>query len=386
MLRIGQAASVPAFIAMDIAAEAARLEVTLPPGGARVLHMEVGQPGTPAPQTARDAAAKAMAGHALGYTDAMGRPSLRRRIAAHYQDWYGQSVDPARIVITNGASGAFPLAFLAGFNPGDRIAMAAPYYPPYVNILRALGMVPEILPTGPGDRFQPTIKLLDALDRPPAGLLIASPGNPAGTMLRPDEFSALANWCASAKVRLISDEIYHGLHWDAPLCTAANIPGAVVINSFSKYFSMTGWRVGWMVLPEDLCRPVECLAQNFFICAPHISQIAAEAAFDGHAELQGHLARYRQARDVLRAQLPLAGLHHLAPAEGAFYIYADISELTDNSLTFCRHLLREHHIATTPGLDFDAEHGARYMRLSYCGKLADIVAAAARLVAIHRAR
>jgi len=373
-------AALPPFIAMDIAAEASRLQA----GGARVLRMEVGQPGTGAPLGARQAAVAAMAEHALGYTDALGRLSLRRRISAHYREWYGASVDPARIMITTGASGAFPLAFLAAFERGDQVALAAPYYPPYVNILRALGLEPVILPAGPAERFQPSVALLEKLPRPPAGLLVASPGNPAGTMLHPEEFRAIAAWCAANRVRLISDEIYHGLHWDAPITTAADIAGAVVINSFSKYFSMTGWRVGWMVLPEDLLRPAECLAQNFFICAPHVSQVAAQAAFDCHAELQGHLVRYRQARDLLVRELPRAGFGTLAPAEGAFYIYADIADRSRDSLGYCRQLLRAHGIAATPGVDFDAARGAHFMRLSYCGVLADIEAAARVLVALNQ--
>ena len=233
MLKTGQAAGLPPFLAMDIAAEATRLQAARAPGAPRILRMEVGQPGTPAPEGARRAAAAALARHPLGYTDALGLMALRERIASHYQDWYGVGVEPRRIVITTGASGAFPLAFLAAFDRGDRVALAAPYYPPYVNILRALGLVPVILPAGAAARYQPSVALLEQLDPPPAGLLIASPGNPAGTMLHPDEFRAIAAWCGKHAVRLISDEIYHGLHWDAPITTAAAIGGAVVINSFS---------------------------------------------------------------------------------------------------------------------------------------------------------
>ena len=380
MLKVGTGGAIRPFLAMDVSATATRLEAALAPGAPRIIHMEVGQPGTPAPLGARQAAEAALrAGAPLGYTDALGRLSLRERISAHYQDWYGVDVSPARIVITTGASGAFPLAFLAAFNPGDRVALAAPYYPPYVTILRALGMQPVILPAGEADRFQPTVAQLAQLDPPPDGLLVASPGNPTGTMLHPNEFAAIAAWCHANGVRLISDEIYHGLHWSGPITTAATTDGAVVINSFSKYFSMTGWRVGWMVLPEDLLRPAECLAQNFFICAPHISQIAAEAAFNCHPELAENLACYRRARAHLIQSLPAAGLGHISPPEGAFYVFADVSDRTDDSVAFCARILQETGVAMTPGLDFDAARGARFVRMSYCGPEADMREAMVRL-------
>jgi aspartate/methionine/tyrosine aminotransferase len=380
MLKIGQAASAKAFLAMDVAAAANRLQAKLAPGAPHVIHMEIGQPGTAAPQGAQRAAALAMqSGRSLGYTEAMGLPSLRERIAAHYLEWYGCAVDPSRIAITTGGSGAFPLAFLAAFNPGDRIALAAPYYPPYVNILHALGLRPVILPADAAARFQPTPELLARLDPPPDGLILASPGNPTGTMLHPDEFAAIASWCGANGVRLISDEIYHGLNWNVQISTAANVPGSVVINSFSKYFSMAGWRVGWVVLPDDLVRPVERLAQNFFICAPHIAQVAAEAAFECGDELEQNVARYRQARSLLLDRLPQAGFPHLSPAEGAFYLFADISDRTTDSVAFCHRLLHEASIAATPGVDFDADRGGHFVRFSYCGPLADMQAAAERL-------
>jgi aspartate/methionine/tyrosine aminotransferase len=384
VLKTGKGAAAPAFLAMDVAATATRLQALRAPGQPPIIHMEVGQPGTAAPLGARQAAANAMLqGAPMGYTDSLGRHSLRERISAHYRDWYGAEVDPARIAITTGASGAFPLAFLAAFDPGDRVALAAPYYPPYVNILRALGMQPVILPADAAARFQPTPALLDRMDPPPDGLILASPGNPTGTMLHPDEFAALAAWCTRNGVRLISDEIYHGLNWNVPLSTAVGVPGAIVINSFSKYFCMTGWRVGWVVLPPDLQRPVECLAQNFFICAPHVSQIAAEAAFDCEAELRANLDAYRANRAHLLAALPQAGFRHLSPPEGAFYVYADVADLTNDSVAFCNRLLHEVGVAVTPGVDFDAERGAHFVRFSYCGAGADVREAAARLLAIE---
>ncbi len=300
MFKVGRGAFAPPFIVMDVIAAANARAAALAPGAAGVIRMEVGQPGTGAPLGAREAAIAALrSGAPLGYTEAFGRRTLRARIASHYRDWYGLDVAPERVAVTVGASGAFPLAFLAAFDPGDRVAMAAPFYPPYVNILTALGFEPVILETGPETRFQPTVAMLERLDPPPDGLIVASPCNPAGTMLHPDELAAIAAWCEAAGVRLISDEIYHGLNYETKLATAAASPHAVVVNSFSKYFSMTGWRVGWLILPEDLIRPVECLAQNLFISAPHISQIAAEAAFDCGAELEGNVARYRRARDHL---------------------------------------------------------------------------------------
>lgn len=381
MLKIGRGAEAPPFMVMDVIAAANARQAALPAGHPQIIRMEVGQPSTGAPVGARDAAAAALhSGDALGYTEAFGRPSLRARLARHYADWYGLDLAPARIAVTMGASGAFPLAFLAAFDRGDRVALAAPFYPPYVNILTALGLEPVILETGPADRFQPTPAMLAALDPPPAGLIVASPCNPAGTMLAPAELQALAEWCDANGVRLISDEIYHGLHYARPIATAAAYSdSAIVINSFSKYFSMTGWRVGWMVLPADLCRPVECLAQNMFISAPHIAQIAAEAAFDCTPELQANVARYRRSREHLLAALPAAGFPDIAAADGAFYLYADVSARTNDAEAFCARMLAETGVAASPGLDFDRARGNRFVRFSYCGPEADMHDAANRL-------
>ena len=378
-LKIGRGASAPPFIVMDVITAANARQAALPLGET-VIRMEVGQPGTGAPAGAVAAARAALAsGGSLGYTEAFGRPSLRARIARHINDWYGIDITARRIAVTVGASGAFPLAFLAAFDAGDRVAMAAPFYPPYVNILTALGMQPVILPTGPQTRYQPTVAMLAALDPRPDGLIVASPCNPAGTMLHPQELAAVARWCHGHGVRLISDEIYHGLHYDSAIATAAAFsPSAVVINSFSKYFSMTGWRVGWMVLPEDLLRPVECLAQNFFISAPHIAQVAAEAAFDCTAELAANIAKYRRSRDGLLAALPQAGFA-LGPAEGAFYLWADVGRLTNDSQDFCAAMLAEAGVAAAPGVDFDRTRGHRFVRFSYCGPEADMADAAVRL-------
>ena len=380
MLKVGRNANAPSFMVMDVVAAANARQAACGPGDPRVIHMEVGQPSTGAPQGAVRAVQAALAsGHALGYTEAFGRGSLRARISRHYADWYGLDVPARRIAVTLGASGAFPLAFLAAFDPGDRVALAAPYYPPYVNILRSLGLVPVILEASEADRFQPTVALLERLDPRPDGLVVASPCNPAGTMLHPGEFAALAGWCTRNGVRLVSDEIYHGLTYDSPMTSAADVPGAIVINSFSKYFSMTGWRVGWMVLPEDLVRPAECLAQNFFISAPHVGQVAAEAAFDCHEELAGNVARYRASRAHVLEALPKAGFAHLSPAEGAFYVYADVSGRTDDSVAFCARMLAEVGVAAAPGPDFDSRRGRGFVRFSYCGSAAEMREAMDRL-------
>jgi aspartate/methionine/tyrosine aminotransferase len=381
MLKTGRGASAPPFLVMDVITAANAREAALPPAAPHIIRMEVGQPATGAPAGAVAAARAALsAGAPMGYTEALGRPGLRARIARHIGEWYGLDLPSTRIAVTVGASGGFPLAFLAAFDPGDRIAMATPFYPPYVNILTALGMQPVMLPTGPQTRFQPDIAMLDALHPRPDGLIVASPCNPAGTMLSPAELADIARWCHTNGVRLISDEIYHGLHYDSPLATAAAFsPSAIVVNSFSKYFSMTGWRIGWMVLPEDLVRPVECLAQNLFISPPHISQLAAAAAFDCGAELQDNVARYRRSRDLLLKELPQAGFARISPAQGAFYLYADISDRTDDARAFCRRMLDEAGIAAAPGVDFDRGRGQLFVRFSYCGAEADIAEAAARL-------
>jgi aspartate/methionine/tyrosine aminotransferase len=380
-LKIGKGALAPPFMVMDVITAANARQAALPAAAPHVIRMEVGQPGTGAPKGAIAAAQAALrSGHPLGYTEAFGLRSLRQRIVAHALAWYGVDLPIERVAVTVGASGAFPLAFLAAFDRGDRIALAAPFYPPYVNILTALGMTPVILQAGPETRFQPNVEMLRALDPAPDGVIVASPCNPAGTMLHRDELAAIAVWCDRNGVRLISDEIYHGLNYDSPVASAAEFSSsAIVVNSFSKYFGMTGWRVGWMVLPEDLIRPVERLAQNMFISAPHISQVAAEAAFECHEELQANIARYRRSRDHLLRALPEAGFPRLSAAEGAFYLWVDVGDRTDDSIAFCARMLAETSVAASPGIDFDHARGARFMRFSYCGPEADMREAAERL-------
>lgn len=368
---------VPPFIAMDVLREALAREAA----GHKVIHLEVGQPGTPAPRGVIEAARAALDGDRIGYTDALGVAPLRHRIAAHYREQYGIAVDPEEVVVTTGSSAAFQLAFLAAFEAGDRVALAAPGYPAYRNILSALGLEPVLVEVGENAHYQPNPELLaEAGDI--AGLIVASPANPTGTMIPPEALTRLAAWCRERGVRLVSDEIYHGITYENPATTARGCGSeAIVVNSFSKYYSMTGWRLGWMLAPPDLRRSVECLAQNFYISPPALSQLAAIPAFDCRAELDGHVARYRQNRDLLLAALRAAGISRSAPAEGAFYLYVDVSALTHDSVAFCRRMLEETGVATTPGRDFDPLHGDSWIRLSFAGATEDIAEAARRLAA-----
>jgi aspartate/methionine/tyrosine aminotransferase len=374
-LKVARRGDIPPFIVMEVMRAAAEREEA----GGDVLHLEVGQPSTSAPSGVIAAAHAALDTELLGYTLALGLPDLREAIARHYRDFYALEVPAARIVVSVGASGGFLLSFLAAFDPGDRVAMALPGYPGYRHIMSALGIDPVAIETGPATRFQPTPDLLDAAGRLD-GLIVASPSNPAGTMIRPAELAALARYCREKGIRLISDEIYHGITYGEDAATAAACSDdAIVINSFSKYFSMTGWRLGWMVVPEDLLRPVESLAQNLFISPPTLSQHAAIAAFDCHDELEANVARYADNRAVLLEELPRAGFDRLAPADGAFYIYADVSRMTNDAEDFCRRMLAETGVAATPGTDFDPVRGNAFTRFSFAGATADMAEAARRL-------
>jgi aspartate/methionine/tyrosine aminotransferase len=376
-LKVARRGAVPPFIAMEVLRDANERAAR----GENILHLEVGQPSTSAPRGVIEAAKRALDRDQLGYTEALGIPPLRQRIASHYRDMHGVSVDPARVVVTTGSSGAFLLSFLAAFDPGDRVALAAPGYPAYRNILVALGITPVNLPTDAETRFQPTPALLDRIEGRIDGLIVASPSNPAGTMIDADSLRRLYDYCRARQVRLVSDEIYHGITYGMKPTTALALgDDAIVINSFSKYFSMTGWRIGWMIAPTDLLRPIECLAQNLFISPPTLAQIAASAAFDCGDELEANVRRYAENRALLLRQLPRAGFDRLAPADGAFYIYADVSRLTNDSEEFCRRMLAEAGVAATPGLDFDAERGHQFIRFSFAGSAADIATAAERLL------
>ncbi len=356
--------------------------------GENVLHLEVGQPSTAAPRGVIEAARSALMEDRLGYTDAFGVPDLRERIADFYEQHYSTNVDPNRVVITTGSSGAFVLSFLAAFDSGDRVALVSPGYPAYRNILRALGVEVVDLPAGPETNFQPTPGLIEHVlskaGKSIDGLIVASPSNPTGTMVHAAELKSLVEFCRDEGIRLISDEIYHGITYGPRAETALALSeNTVVINSFSKYFSMTGWRLGWMVLPDDLLRSVECLSQNLFISPPTLSQLAAIAAFDCTDELDENVRRYGANRALLLDRLPEAGYDKLASADGAFYIYADVTHLTNDSEEFCRRMLAEVGVATTPGTDFDPERGNRFLRFSFAGATAEMEEAADRLQAWH---
>ncbi|MDF0598171.1 pyridoxal phosphate-dependent aminotransferase [Psychromarinibacter halotolerans] len=379
-MRNSRRSEVDPFIVMDVMEAARQAEAS----GQHVIHMEVGQPGTPAPAGARAALTRAMGADPLGYTVSLGLPALRERIAGLYQDWYGVDLDPARVVVTSGSSGAFLLAFSALFDSGDKVGIGAPGYPSYRHILTALGLTPVMIETAPENRLQPVPG-----DLPPdlAGLMVASPANPTGTMLDRDALAALIGAAQANGTAFISDEIYHGIEYERKAVTALEISDDVyVINSFSKYFSMTGWRVGWMVVPEDHVRAVERLAQNMFICAPHVSQVAALAAMDCTDELQANMAVYAENRRLMLEGLPDAGFTEIAPPDGAFYVYADVSALTSDSRAFAAEILREAGVAVTPGLDFDAARGAGTLRFSYARSTEDIREGLARLKAFMAAR
>ena len=377
VLKTARRGAIPPFIVMEVMQAAHEREVA----GGDVIHLEVGQPSTGAPSAVVAAAKAALGRDLLGYTVALGLPELRAAIAGHYRTFYGLDLAPERIVATTGASGAFVLAFLAAFDPGDRVALAAPGYPGYRHILSTFGIEPVILEAGPETRFQPSVELIEAAGGSLDGLIVASPSNPAGTMLSAADLARLADYCTEHGIRLVSDEIYHGLAFGEKAATAAAHcdNGAIVINSFSKEFSMTGWRLGWMVVPEDLMRAVECLAQNLFVSPPTLSQQAAVAAFECYDELDANVARYARNRALLLDELPKAGFDALAPADGAFYIYADVSRMTNDSREFCSRMLAETGVATTPGVDFDAARGAAFVRFCFAGATDDMAEAARRL-------
>jgi aspartate/methionine/tyrosine aminotransferase len=351
-----------------------------------LVNLVAGQPSTPAPRAVREAAVRAIDHEVLGYTVSIGIPELREAICGHHARVHGLEVGPEDVVVTTGSSGGFLLAFLAAFEAGDRVAIARPGYPCYRNVLEALGCQVVELPCGPESRFQPTVAMLEALEVPVAGLVVASPANPTGTMLAPEELAALATWCESHGVQLISDEIYHGITYGGDGAHAQASAWqwsreAVVFDSFSKYFSMTGWRIGWMLVPERLRRPVDVLTGNFSICPPVPAQHAAVAAFteESYAECDAHVERYARNRAVLLDGLTALGVDRLAPADGAFYVYADIGHLTDDSMAWARRLLAETGVAVAPGIDFDTVRGGAFVRLSFAGQEAEMVAGLERL-------
>ena len=373
-----RAARVAPFLAMDVmAAAAARARA-----GHSVIHMEVGQPSAPAPRTVIAAAQAALADGRIPYTEALGLPVLRERIARHYAETYGVEVTPERVVVTTGSSAGFVLAFSSLFDAGARIAVPQPGYPAYRNILAALDLVPEPMALRAADRFAPTGALLQAVQAraPLSGILVMSPANPSGTVIAPERLAELCREARALRLRFISDEIYHGLSYGAPTATALQFDeDAVVINSFSKFYCMTGWRIGWMVVPPWLVRPIERLAQNLYISAPYLSQIAALAAFDALDEIAAIRDSYARNRALLLDALPGLGLSEIHPVDGAFYLYADVGRLTNNASDFCRKMLDEAGVAATPGLDFDPEQGHHHIRLSFAGAQADCAEAVRRL-------
>ncbi len=366
LLRASGRSAVPSFMVMEVMAAAARLEAR----GRKIVHMEIGQPAAGAPAAALAAARAALSGGPLGYTETLGIASLRRRIARAYAEWHGVALDPERIVVTTGSSAGFMLAFLAAFEAGDRVAVPVPGYPPYRHILSALGCEPVLIETSAATRWSITAETLTAQHRrrPLKGVIIGSPANPTGTMMTADAFAEVIHCAADLGIAVISDEVYHGLDYAFAAQSAAGISGDVlIVNSFSKYFCMTGWRIGWMVVPPPLLRPIERLQQNLAISVPTLSQIAAEAAFDARAELEAIKHGYEENRRILLDGLPRAGLDSFLPVDGAFYLYADISRHSSDSLDFAKCMLEEAGVAATPGIDFDPIAGRHFLRLCYAG-------------------
>jgi aspartate/methionine/tyrosine aminotransferase len=378
--RVALRAGIPPFYVMDVWLAAAERQRTR----GDLVNLSAGQPSAGAPAAVRAAAKDALDNTVLGYTVALGIPELRSAIASSYQYRHGLVVDPNDVVITTGSSGGFLLAFLAGFDVGDRVAIASPGYPCYRNILTALGCEVVEMPCGPDTRFQPTAQMLADLDPPVQGVVVASPANPTGTVIPPEELAAIASWCEQSGVRLISDEVYHGLVYEgapATSCAWQTSRDAVVANSFSKYFAMTGWRLGWLLVPKELQRAVDCLTGNFTICPPVLSQVAAVAAFtpESVAEADALLHHYAANRQLLLDGLPSIGIDRLAPTDGAFYVYADVSHLTTDSLSFCSKLLNDTGVAIAPGIDFDTVRGGSFVRLSFAGPTSDIEEALRRI-------
>ncbi len=378
--RVALRAGIPPFYVMDVWLAAAERQRT----NGDLVNLSAGQPSAGAPEPVRAAAAAALHLNQLGYTVALGIPELREAIARSYSDRYGLQVDLDDVVVTTGSSGGFLLTFLACFDAGDRVALGSPGYPCYRNILSALGCEVVELECGPHTRFQPTAQMLADLDPPVQGVVVASPANPTGTVIPPAELAAIASWCEASGVRLISDEVYHGLIYQGAQqtsCAWQTSRDAMIVNSFSKFFAMTGWRLGWLLVPPELRRAVDCLTGNFSICPPALSQYGAVAAFtpEAVAEADGHLRQYAVNRALLLDGLRAIGIDRLAPTDGAFYVYADVSDFTADSMTFCSKLLADTGVAIAPGIDFDTERGDSFVRLSFAGPQSDIAEALRRM-------
>ena len=375
-MKISSRADVAPFYAMEVL-KAANEKAAL---GDSVLHLEVGEPGRGAPAGAIAAAHAALDQGSIGYTEAFGLRDLRDRIARYYRETHDVDAPLDRIAVTTGSSGGFVLSLITAFDVGDRVALGVPCYPAYRNMFKALGIEPVYLRTSMATRFQPTPEMLAEVG-PVDGLLIASPANPSGTMLIGQPLTEIVDYCNREGVRLISDEVYHGITYEQPAETIlGRAPGGIVLNGFSKFYGMTGWRLGWMILPEDMAAPMERVAQNLYISSNAVSQRAALAAFDCNDELERNVEVYRRNRDILLDALPRAGITEMAPADGAFYIYATVSRITNDSTDFCARLLAETGVAVTPGIDFDTDEGHGYVRISFAGETATIRDAADRIV------
>ena len=377
MIKCSNRSDIPTFLALEGMRKAQELEAA----GQDIIHLEIGQPSTAAPQAVTQALMASLAATGThGYSLPLGVPALRDAIAQHYQSHYGYKTDRRALAVTVGSSTAFALAFLTAFDVGDKVALPTPGYPAYRNLMLALGIEPVALPARAEEGWMPALKEMEKWDELPAGLIIASPHNPTGVVLSEAELKEICDWCHKHEVRLISDEIYHGLAYDKPTQTAALYnEDAIIISGFSKYYSMTGWRLGWMVMPCDLRSSIENLLANLFISSPTMNQLGAVAAFSATEELDGHVARYRENRDILLYGLHPAFLGNHAPCDGAFYLYADVSALTDDSLSFAKALIEEEGVAITSGVDFDPEKGHHFVRLSFAGKTADMREAVRRI-------
>ena len=377
MIKNSKRSEIPTFLALD----GMRIAQEMEAAGDNIIHLEVGQPSTAAPQQVTDGliAALSQAGN-HGYSTPLGVPALRNAIAQHYHDTYGYHHDSGKIAVTVGSSTAFALAFLAAFDEGDKVALPTPGYPAYRNLMMAMGIEPVALPARAEQGWMPALKAMEEWDELPDGIIIASPHNPTGVVLSDAEMREICDWCKNHSVRLISDEIYHGLTYGTPAQTAGLYNDeAIIISGFSKYYSMTGWRLGWLLMPDDLADRIEKLVQNLFIAAPTPNQMGAIHAFAAKDELQAHLSRYATNRDILLSGLSPLLLGNHAPCDGAFYLYVDISALSDDSLAFSKALLEREGVATTSGVDFDQEQGHLHLRLSFAGSTDDMHEAVKRI-------
>ncbi|NIJ16809.1 pyridoxal phosphate-dependent aminotransferase [Sphingobium vermicomposti] len=373
-------AQIDPFHAIAISREAHRLEAE----GRSILHMEFGQPSTGAPAAAIAEAHRVLESDPMGYWES---PALKERIALHYRERHGVAVDAEQILLTCGASPGLVLALTSLFTPGDRVVIARPGYVAYRNTLKTLYLEPVEVACGPAERYQISAAAVAAIDPPPQGLILASPANPTGTIIPPEELARIADICAARGIRIISDEIYHGLSYGAPAHSMLEYaPDAVVVNSFSKYFSMAGWRLGWVLFPHDLVEAARARMGNLFLMPPSLAQHAGLKAFDCHEELDGHVTTYRRNRELLLAALPTLGLQEIAPPDGAFYIYADVGHLTHDSLSFCQRLLRDTGVATAPGIDFDPQDGQRHIRFSFAIATTQVEDAIARMIPWFKAQ